>query len=152
MTPKKLAIFLASKKALSVSEKHPDSYVIGSDQVCEFNQKDISKSHNIQEAIEQLSTFNGQTHYQNNAVVVAYRGKIIFKNFTRVSLKMRQLTKQQIVDYVNFDKPIGCAGSYKYESLGQHLFEKIRGDYFAILGLSIQPLLNFFHSRKIINL
>lgn len=65
---------------------------------------------------------------------------------------MRNLTHQEIVNYVNLDQPIGCAGSYKYESLGKHLFENVKGDYFAILGLSIQPLINFFHQQKIINL
>jgi len=152
MTPKNLALYLAIKKALSVSKAHPSALVIGSDQVCEFNHKDISKSHNLDDAISQLKLFNGKTHYQNNSIVIVRDSKIIFKNFARASLKMRKLTNQQIIDYVNFDQPIGCAGSYKYESLGKHLFERVRGDYFAILGLPIQPILNFFHSQKIINL
>ena len=151
MSPKKLAIFLASKKALSVSEIHPESYVIGADQVCEFLRKDISKSLNINEAIKQLSKFNGRNHYQNNGLVVAHKGKIIFTNFARVRLKMRKLSSQQIIDYVNSDQSFGCAGSYKYEALGKHLFEKVEGDYYAILGLAIQPLLNYLHSKKIIN-
>ncbi|NBX52285.1 MAG: septum formation protein Maf [Proteobacteria bacterium] len=152
MTPKNLALFLATQKALSVSKIHPNAVVIGSDQVCEFNQKDISKSHNLDEAIAQLKLFNGKTHYQNNAIVIVRDGKVIFRNFARASLTMRKLKTQQIIDYVNSDKPIGCAGSYKYESFGKHLFEKVRGDYFAILGLPIQPILNFLHSHEIINL
>jgi septum formation protein len=150
--PKKLAMFLATKKALSISEKHRNSFVIGCDQVCEFNKKEFCKSQNLDNAISQLSEFNSNIHYQNNATVVAYDNKIIFKNFSRATLKMRNLTHQEIVNYVNLDQPIGCAGSYKYESLGKHLFENIKGDYFAILGLSIQPLINFFHQQKIINL
>ena len=151
MSPKKMAIFLASKKALSISEKHRESFVIGADQVCEFMKKDISKSQNINEAIKQLTKFNGRNHYQNNGMVVAHNGKIIFTNFARVRLKMRKLSSQQIIDYVNFDQSFGCAGSYKYEALGKHLFERVEGDYYAILGLAIQPLLNFLHSKKIIN-
>jgi septum formation protein len=152
MSSKKLAMFLAIKKAQSVSEKYPDSYVIGCDQVCEFENQQFSKSQNLSQAIDQLTKFNGNIHYQNNATVIIFNGKIIYKNFSRVTLKMRKLTSSQIENYVNLDKPIGCAGSYKYESQGKHLFEKINGDYFAILGLSIQPLINFLHSQKIINL
>lgn len=152
MSSKKLALFLAIKKAQSVSEKYPDSYVIGCDQVCEFENQQFSKSQNLSQAIHQLKKFNGNIHYQNNATVIIFNGKIIYKNFSRVTLKMRKLTSSQIENYVNLDKPIGCAGSYKYESWGKHLFEKINGDYFAILGLSIQPLINFLHSQKIINL
>lgn len=156
LPPQKLAMFLASQKALSlsalsVSEKFYNSFVIGADQVCEFENNDISKSKNIDEAISQLTKLAGKIHYQNNASVVAYQGKIVFENFTRVTLKMRDLTPHQIIDYVTQDKSFGCAGSYKYESLGKHLFEKVEGDYYAILGLSIQPLLNFLYSQKIIN-
>ncbi|MBU6140647.1 MAG: septum formation protein Maf [Proteobacteria bacterium] len=150
MSPKKLALFLAKQKALSVSEKFPDSYVIGSDQVCEFQKKEISKSKNSQEALIQLKKFNGKTHFQNNASVVALGGKIIYENFSRVELKMRKMSTAEIEHYVKLDKPWGCAGSYKYESLGKHLFEKISGDYFAVLGLAIQPLLAFFYRKKLI--
>lgn len=152
MSPKKLAMFLATKKAQSVSEKYPESYIIGCDQVCEFDKKEFSKSKSLSDAILQLNMFNGKIHYQNNACVVIFNQKVIFKNFSRVTLKMRKLSSKQIENYVNFDSPIGCAGSYKYESQGKHLFEKVQGDYFAILGLSIQPLINFLHSQKIINL
>ena len=152
MTPEKLALFLAKQKALSVSRKFLDAYVIGSDQVCEFQKKEISKSKNASEALSQLKKFNGKTHFQNNAVVVAFAGKIIFENFSRVELKMRKMSVAEIERYVKIDQPWGCAGSYKYESLGKHLFEKISGDYFSVLGLAIQPLLVFFHKKKIISL
>lgn len=149
---KDLAIFLASKKALSVSEKYPTSYVIGSDQVCEFEGKEISKSNNEQEAIFQLSKFIKKTHTQNNATVIAFNGKIIFKNYSKSTLTMQNLTLQQIESYVKYDKPWGCAGSYKYESMGKHLFTKVTGDYYSILGLAIQPLLEFFHKKQIIQI
>jgi septum formation protein len=62
------------------------------------------------------------------------------------------MTAQEIENYVKTDQPVGCAGSYKYESLGKHLFKKVTGDYYAVLGLAIQPLLSFFHQNKIISL
>jgi len=151
MAPKKLALFLAKEKALSISRKFPAAYVIGSDQVCEFEKNEISKSKNAAEALAQLKKFNGKKHFQNNAVVVAKNGKIIFENFSRVELKMRKMSLSEIKKYVEFDQPWGCAGSYKYESLGKHLFEKIKGDYYSVLGLAIQPLLGFFHHKKLIS-
>lgn len=152
MSVKKLALFLAKQKAISISEKFPKAYVIASDQICEFEKKVISKSKNSEEASAQIKKFNGKTHFQNNAVVVALNGKIIFENFSRVELKMRKMSNFEIESYVKLDKPLGCAGSYKYESLGKHLFEKISGDYFSVLGLAIQPLLSFLYRNKIISL
>ncbi len=152
MPAKKLAIFLAKEKALSISKKFRSAYVIGSDQVCEFEKKEVSKSKNAAEALEQLKKFNGKIHFQNNAVVIAFNGKIIFENFSQVELKMRKMSPEEIKKYVKFDQPWGCAGSYKYESLGKHLFEKISGDYFSVLGLAIQPLLKFLHHKKLIKI
>jgi septum formation protein len=152
MESKKLAMFLAEQKALSVSRTLKDAYVVGSDQVCEFNKKEISKSNNATEALRQLKSFNGKIHFQNNAVVVAFNGKIIFRNFSQVKLKMRKMTAKEIESYVKADEPWGCAGSYKYESLGKHLFEKISGDYYSVLGLAIQPLLAFLHEKKLVRL
>lgn len=152
MSSRKLSLILATKKAISVSKNYPNTYVIGSDQVCEFNNENISKSKNISEAIKQLTIFNNKVHTQNNATVIAYNGKIVFKNYAKAILKMRKLTSKQIKEYIYIDKPIGCAGSYKYESLGKHLFEQVKGDYYTILGLQIQPILNFLHSHKIIKL
>ncbi len=152
LSPPKLAVYLAEQKALSISKKFCDAYVIGSDQVCEFKEKEISKSNNEAEALRQLKKFNGKIHYQNNAVAVALNGKIIFKKFSRVKLTMRKLAIAEIESYVKYDQPWGCAGSYKYESLGKHLFEKISGDYYSVLGLAIQSLLNFFHQKKILRI
>ncbi|MBP7709826.1 MAG: septum formation protein Maf [Rickettsiales bacterium] len=150
LSPKKLAVFLAKEKALSVSRKFTDAVVIGSDQACEFEEKEISKSKNALEAVKQLKKFSGKVHFQNNAVCVAKNGKVIFQNFSRVKLQMRKMDGKEIENYVKIDQPWGCAGSYKYESLGKHLFEKISGDYYSVLGLAIQPLVAFLHQKKLI--
>lgn len=152
LAPQKLAMYLAEQKALSISDTLPDAYVIGSDQVCEFEEKEISKSNNAAEALKQLKKFNGKIHFQNNAVVVAFNGKIIFRKFSRVKMEMRQMTNSEIESYVATDQPWGCAGSYKYESLGKHLFSRISGDYYSVLGLAIQPLITFLHSKKLISI
>ena len=146
-----LAIFLSLQKALSISKLYPDSYVIGSDQVCEFEGQEISKSKDAESAIAQLKKFNAKTHFQNNGVVVVKDSKVIFENFSRVELKMRKLNELEIEKYVHYDESWGCAGSYKYESYGQHLFEKIDGDYYSILGLALQPLLRFLHEQGAIS-
>jgi septum formation protein len=150
LSPKKMALYLAKGKALSISKNLRDTYVIGSDQVCEFEGKQFSKSNTVSEAVSQLKKFNGKIHIQNNAAVIAFNGKIIFENVSVAKLEMRKLSIKEIELYVQNDQSMGCAGSYKYESLGKHLFKKISGDYYSILGLAIQPLLNFLHEKKII--
>lgn len=152
MSSKEKAIHLACGKAISVSVKNLDAYVIGSDQICSIDGYEISKSKDKKEAFLQLKKLSGKSHFQNNAVVVAYNGKIIFKNFTKAKLKMRNLSDLEIKNYIEKDQAWGSAGSYKYESLGKYLFHSINGNYHAILGFNIQPLLNFFYNKKLISI
>lgn len=147
---KKQALFLAKNKALSISKKYKDALVIGSDQICQLGKLTISKSNNKKEAIEQLRKMSGKIHYQNNAVCIYLNGKEIYSHFEKAKLKMRKLSTDEIKLYVNIDKSWGCAGSYKFESLGKHLFAKVEGNYEAILGMSIQPLLNYLYQKKLI--
>jgi len=152
LSSKERALELSFGKALSISKKFPDALVIGSDQICAIENLEISKSKNAVEAVSQLKKLNGKIHSQNNAVVVAKNGKIIFKNFAQAKLQMRKLSDDEIKAYVKSDEAWGSAGSYKYESLGKHLFQKTTGDYYAILGFHIQPLLAFLYSKKLIQL
>lgn len=147
-----MAVFLAKGKALSVSKNFPDALVIGSDQICEIEGRRIDKSHDEGEAFLQLKKLSDKTHFQNNGIVICKNSEVIFEKMTRVELKMREICDEEMHRYVNIDKPWGCAGSYKYESLGKHLFAKIKGDYYSILGLNIQEILTFLHNNKYIGL
>ena len=146
---KKQALFLAKNKALSISKKYSDALVIGSDQICQLGKLSVSKSNNKKEAIEQLKKLSGKTHYQNNAVCIYLDGKEIFSHFEKAKLKMRKLSNSEIEIYVDADKSWGCAGSYKFESLGKHLFSEVDGNYEAILGMSIQPMLSFLYQKQL---
>lgn len=149
---RRIATELSCGKALSISKQFPNAYVIGSDQVCDLYGTVISKSKNASEAVLQLTKLNGKTHHQNNAVVVAHHGKVVFRSFSKAKLTMREMSESEIAAYVELDSPWGCAGSYKFESFGKHLFSKVSGDYYAILGFHIQPLLHFLHTRNLISI
>ena len=43
-------------------------------------------------------------------------------------VKFRNLTDLQIKQYLEFEKPFNCAGSFKSEGLGISLFESMSGD------------------------
>lgn len=146
------ALYLAKQKALSISKKYPNSLVIGSDQICELEGIAIDKSKNRDDAINQISLLQGKTHIQNNAVCLYLGSKLLFKNVTTAKLTMRKLSNVDIANYVDLDQSWGCAGSYKFESLGKHLFKKVVGSDNTIIGMDILPLLNFLHEQKLISL
>jgi len=65
---------------------------------------------------------------------------------------MRPLSRNIIDAYLDAagDAVRGSVGAYQLEGLGVHLFERIEGDYFTILGLPLLPLLAFLRSRNLL--
>ena len=133
---------LALNKALEVKKKYSDSIIIGSDQVCHFNNKVLGKAGNIVGAKEQLLSLQGQFHELVTSYVIIHQDQIIeHTNITK--LKMRNLTEEQIKNYLILDNPIDCAGSYKLELNGISLMEDIQtSDHTAIIGLPLISLAN----------
>jgi septum formation protein len=152
LTIARQAMYLAQQKALSVSVLHPNSLVIGSDQICELEDLAIDKSKNRSDAIRQINMLNGKTHIQNNAVCLYKGEKLLFKNSSKAKLTVRNLSNKEIVNYVDLDQSWGCAGSYKFESFGKHLFAKVSGCDNSIVGMNILPLINFLHQQQLISL
>ncbi|MEC8100342.1 MAG: nucleoside triphosphate pyrophosphatase [Pseudomonadota bacterium] len=142
---------LAEEKALKVSKKYKESFVIGADQVCVFGKMLVNKPLTKSNAIKQLMILRGKKHKQVSGCCVCKQGKILYSFYKTAILTMRKLSKKQIEDYVNCDMPIYSCGSYKYESKGYLLFSDVVGDQFTIQGLPILSLFNYLLEKKIIS-
>ncbi len=138
---KDLGNYLARSKAQSVSELYPDAYVIGADQICEFNNKIFDKPGCRESSIQQLTLLSGTTHLQHCSATIFHQNKSIWDFYAQAELTMRNLSQAEIEAYVDLEKPYHSCGSYMFESYGKHLFEKVLGDHDVILGLPIVELL-----------
>lgn len=139
-----LALELAKAKAKSVSDNMPDFFVIGSDQVCEFEGKAISKSKTNDDAYQCLKAFSGKSHIQNNGTCIYKNGKCVMEFKDKAILTMKPLSDTEIWEYIEKDSPLGCAGSYKYELNGKHLFNNVIGSAECIQGFGLSKILDFF--------
>jgi septum formation protein len=139
-SPSEIALTLSRLKAEAVFSLKPNACVIGSDQVCSFEGRILGKPHTKELAIEQLSSLQGKKHELLTAVtVICPEGHESFVN--RTILQMRALTLEDIKSYVSYDLPLDCAGSYKLESRGIKLFQKIEmSDHTSIIGLPLIEL------------
>ena len=142
LSPEELALLLSNYKAQAVFAKRPEACVIGSDQVCRMGKKIFDKPNTPENAAIQLSQMQGKSHELLTAVTIIYPGGV--KSFiNRTTLHMRPLTLAKIQQYINVDEPLDCAGSYKLESHGIKLFNKIEmEDQTAIIGLPLIELTN----------
>ena len=143
-----LALTLSKEKALFVSARFPDAWVIGADQILTLNDRILHKCKTRDEAIDHLLALAGQRHQLCSAVTIATQGQIQTAFFETATLDMRALTKAQIDIYCDCagDILFSSVGAYAWEGLGRHLFDTAQGTDDVILGLPLIPLIRFFRS------
>ena len=141
--PKKLALYLAEKKALSIKSKK-DTLVVGADQVLFFQGKIFDKPRSINEAKKHLLLPSGKTHSLVCGTVIAKNDRIVWKHMEECKMTMHKLEKNYLDHYLKLTgkKVLTSVGAYKVEGYGVRLFRKIDGDFFSIVGLPLTPLLN----------
>ena len=101
----------------------------------------FGKPRTKQNAFEQLSFLQGKYHELVCALFLQRPDGSSFEKTTANKMTMRPLTKKQIEFYLETDKPFECAGSYRMESLGISLFEKIdTPEFYSIWGLPLITL------------
>ena len=146
--PAEIAAALAEAKALSVAASRAGALVIGADQVLSADGRAWHKPSSIGEARDQLIALSGRTHELHSAIAVAREGTIGWRHSETVRLTMRPLTAGFIDDYLSRvgREALRSVGSYQIEGPGIQLFERIAGDYFAILGLPLLPLLAYLRN------
>ena len=151
-TPRDIAALLAREKCLFVSRRRPGRYVVGADQTLALGTRLFTKPSGRTQAAEQLRALAGRSHELYSAVAVARDGKILFEKIVIARMSMRALSEAEIGAYLD---EAGAAvtssvGAYQLEGLGVHLFERIEGDHFTILGLPMLALLEFFRSERLL--
>lgn len=127
--PQELVKRLSMNKARKVAFDNPNAVVIGSDQIATFNNQIIGKPGNHQRAFRQLKSFSGQQiEFLTGVAVVIHSAKFEKYQLSKVAVKFKDLTDQQIENYLLIDKPYDCAGSFMVESLGVSLFDYVKSD------------------------
>jgi septum formation protein len=150
--PGEIAGLLAREKACFVSTKNPGRYVVGADQTLALGNRLFSKPAGRAQAGDQLRLLAGQTHELHSAVAVARDGNMLFSDVSIARMTMRQLSGEEIRTYLDTagDAITTSVGAYQLEGIGVHLFERIEGDHFTILGLPLLPLLAFLRGQGLL--
>jgi septum formation protein len=142
-----LALALANGKAEAVSVMHPNSYVIGADQLCTDGTHIYSKPVTVERAFTHLRLLAGKEHFQHSAACLYHHGKKIWQTCEIVTLTMRPLTDTEIYAYIAEDSPLNACGAYCYEKQGYRLFSHVNGSSAAIKGLPLESLMVALHTR-----
>nr|WP_269152436.1 Maf family protein [Xanthobacter oligotrophicus] len=150
--PAGIAVILARAKALAGSRAAPGRLVLGADQTLALGPKIYHKPASLEAARLQLQELAGQTHALHSAVAVARDGAILFETVVSAFLTMRPLSDEALNTYITAAGPrvLTSVGAYQLESVGVHLFTRVDGDHFTILGLPLLQLLPFFREQGLL--
>ena len=137
--PGVLAERLALAKARAVAALFPQAVVIGSDQVADLNGQSLGKPGTHDKAVVQLRLMRGQTVvFQTAVAVVCQETGFEQCSLAAVRVKFRDLTDDEIENYLRIEQPYDCAGSAKSEGLGIALLDSIdSNDPTTLIGLPL---------------
>ena len=137
--PRLLAERLALAKARAVARQFPDAVVIGSDQVADLNGQGLGKPGTHERAVVQLRQMRGQTVvFQTAVAVVCLDSGFEQSSLASVRVTFRDLSDEEIENYLRAEQPYDCAGSAKSEGLGIALLASIDSDDpTALVGLPL---------------
>ncbi|MDF2368758.1 Maf family protein [Sneathiella sp.] len=145
------AVALAELKASRVSRQIPEGFVIGADQILDCNNIWFDKPVDMDHARAHLLSLRGKTHRLANAVCVAKGGAVLWRHVDEARLTMRHFDEAFLENYLVSagEDILTSVGAYQLERLGAHLFAKVEGDFFSILGLPLLPLLDYLRGHKV---
>lgn len=149
LDPSRVAAMLARAKAVAGAVAAPGRIVLGADQTLALGSENFHKPRTVEAARAQLETLCGRTHALHSAAAVVIDGELVFETVASAYLTMRPLSQDMLDTYLAAagQRVLTSVGAYQLESVGVHLFTKVEGDHFTILGLPLLQLLPFFRAQ-----
>lgn len=149
--PEATALRLAKAKASKIAATYPDALIIGADQVAVLNGVQLGKPLNHANALQQLRFMQGKEVMFYTAIsLLNSRSNHLQTRIVPFRIKFRQLSDQQILNYLNKEQPYHCAGSAKSEGLGIVLIERMTGDDpNALIGLPMIALVDMLANEGV---
>ncbi|MCQ2749770.1 MAG: Maf family protein [Clostridia bacterium] len=142
--PKKLVMKLAESKADEVSRRDDitsDSLIISADTIVVFKNEILGKPKDDLDAMRMLKLLNNQKHQVYTAMCIIDMKKMNKKVvLSKSDVFFDKVSDEKIMEYVKSGEPSDKAGAYAIQGDGSVFIKKINGDYFSIMGLSINQL------------
>ena len=150
-SPRAMVERLALLKAQAVASSNPRAFVIGADTTVFIDGQSLGKPSSELEAREMLGLIQGRTHEVWGGIAVIRSGdplsssaegrvERVWSHMTEVT--MRQMSEDDIRDYVRTNEPMDKAGSYAIQGIGLQFVDSINGSYSNVVGLNIASLMS----------
>ncbi|MGM9968784.1 MAG: nucleoside triphosphate pyrophosphatase [Anaeroplasma sp.] len=139
LSPYENVMILGLKKAQEKANEDYGSILIGCDTIVVYNEKIYGKPKDKNDAFNMLKELNGHVHEVMSGVGVIYKDRIF--NFVDISrVYFRNLSDEDILNYVNTNECMGKAGAYAIQGIGRGLIDHYEGSLDNIIGLPTEKL------------
>jgi nucleoside triphosphate pyrophosphatase len=135
-TPRAYAERVARDKALAIARERGDAVVIGADTIVVVDGDVLGKPNDVESAAAMLARLSDRTHLVDTAVAVVRNGTVV-SDVEEVDVTFRALDPAEIQRYIATGEPMDKAGAYGIQGYGATIVKRIRGDYFAVMGLPL---------------
>jgi len=144
--PEEIVGGLARAKARQVLDLAPDALVLGADTIVVADDPTgmrapviLGKPAGARDAADMLSALSGRRHRVVTGSAVAWRSVRTCTRAEAVTtwVRFRPLSDDEIARYVATGEPMDKAGAYAIQGGAAAFVERIEGDYFNVVGLSL---------------
>jgi septum formation protein len=144
---------LAEAKAKDISQRYPDSWVIGADTIVFSDNTMLGKPGSRSEARKMLRGLSGKTHQVLTGYCICCQATgRFFSETIKTDVCFKELTGLQIDWYINSGEPFDKAGAYAIQGIGTFLVKCIHGSYTNVVGLPVCEVLEFLINEGVVEL
>jgi septum formation protein len=144
---------LAESKARDISQKYPDSWIIGADTIVLIGDTILGKPASADEACTMLKRLSGKIHRVITGYCICNTSKgCFFSETVTTQVHFKELTQSEIDWYIKSGEPFDKAGAYAIQGLGTFLVKRINGSYTSVVGLPVCEVLEFLIKHGIVDL
>jgi septum formation protein len=128
---------LAKRKALDVSAKFPNEFVLGGDTLVFCENEVLGKPKNENDACEMLKKLRNKAHNVISGLALCKKGEILFAGESQTEVLFRNYSDLEILDYISTMEYADKAGAYGAQGKGARFIKSINGCFYNVMGLPI---------------
>ena len=148
--PLKYALRLAREKAQAVAERYPHGHVLGADTIVVVDGEVLGKPRDHADAARMLRLLSARTHQVTTAVSLVRPGGDTDTRSCTTQVHFRQLTEDEIQQYVASGEPMDKAGAYAIQGGASRWTDRIEGDYSNVVGLPLSLVTDMLRTNGLL--
>lgn len=134
---------IARAKGAYLLSKHKNAVIITADTTVAYNGEFLCKPESEEDAFKMLKTLSGQLHIVSSSIVIHFEDQV-HSAYENTYVTLRELSDEQILQYIKIFKPFDKAGAYGIQDGGGILIQKIEGNFHNVVGFEVKLLEKLF--------